>query len=61
MCSVSKTFHFLKIKNLYVYLDLPTVGEIVVEGESMKDSKVELVCPLDDPGHPGATQYLWMM
>ena len=60
MCSVSKTFHFLKINNLYVFLDLPTVGEIVVEGESMKDSKVDLVCPLDNPGHPEATQYLWM-
>ena len=60
MCSVSKTFHFPKIKNLYVYLDLPTVGEIVVEGESMKDHTVELVCSLDNPGHPEATQYLWM-
>ena len=43
-----------------VYLDLPTVGDIVVEGEAMKDHKVELVCPLDNPGHPEATQYLWM-
>ena len=30
------------------------------KGEPMKGGAIELVCPLDDRGHPEATQYLWM-
>ena len=42
-----------------MYIDLPDVGEVLLEEVPVKGEDVQLSCFLEEPGNPPATDFLW--
>ena len=39
--------------------DLPGFPEILPSEPALKDGKIELLCSLEDPGHPLSSHFVW--
>ena len=52
-----------EVGHIYTYQhlisDLPGCPQILPNGPTLKGGNIDLLCNLEDPGHPEPSRYLW--